>query len=63
MVGLAENVSVRTSDRREFEDLLQRVLSFDVDSEPAFRLANLIAQRRAQFLRSRIDDLFLGDVK
>ncbi len=63
MVGLAENVSVRINDRKEFEDLLQRVLGFDVDTQPAFRLANLIAQRRAQFLLARIDDLFNGDVK
>jgi hypothetical protein len=61
MVSLAENVSVRLSDRQEFESLLYRTLAFDVDMAPEQRLANLIAQRRAALLLSQIDNLFLGD--
>jgi hypothetical protein len=34
------------------------VLAFDVDSAPEFRLANLIAQRRARALLANVDDLF-----
>jgi hypothetical protein len=31
----------------------------DVDAAPEFRLANLIAQRRAAWLRARADELFI----
>ena len=61
MVSLAEHVAVRRGDRAEFESLLSRALAFDVDTAPGQRLANLIAQRRAVFLLSEIDNLFLGD--
>ena len=61
LVSLAEHVSVRRGDRGEFESLLHQVLAFDVDTAPGQRLANLIAQRRATLLLSRIDNYFLGD--
>ncbi len=59
LVSLAENVSVQQENRKEFETLLQEVLAFDVDSAPDFRLVNLVAQKRARLLLSRIDDLFI----
>lgn len=58
-VALAENVSVRLQDRREFESLLKRALEVDPDRRPEWRLANLVAQRRARWLLSRADLLFL----
>jgi hypothetical protein len=61
IVSLAEHVAVRLNDRREFESLLHQALAFDVDTAPAQRLANLIAQRRAAFLLSQVDNLFLED--
>jgi predicted anti-sigma-YlaC factor YlaD len=61
LVSLAESVSVRAQDRKEFRALLQQALSFDVDSAPDHRLANLIAQKRAELLMSRVDDLFIGE--
>jgi hypothetical protein len=33
-------------------------LALDVDRRPELRLANLIAQKRARFLLSRVDQLF-----
>ena len=42
-----------------FESLLNKAVEFDVDSAPRHRLANLVAQRRAKWLLSRKDDLFL----
>ena len=42
----------------EFNRLLQHVLTYDVESDKAHRLANVLAQRRARFLLSRADDLF-----
>ena len=35
-----------------------RIVAFDVDSAPEYRLANLIAQRRARVLLAHVDDLF-----
>lgn len=58
-VTLAETGSVRRQDREEFERLLRRALAIDPDAEPRFRLANLVMQRRARWLLSRADRLFL----
>lgn len=58
-VAYAENVSVSKQNRQEFEALLQRALAVDPDAKPEWRLANLIMQRRARWLLSRIDQLFL----
>ena len=52
-------MDVDTQNKVEFEKLLQQVLAFDVDSAPDFRLANMLAQRRARWLLSRTTDLFL----
>jgi predicted anti-sigma-YlaC factor YlaD len=55
----AEGVSVNEQNRAEFNELLDKVLSFDVDSYPSGRLLNILAQRRARWLKQRIDELFL----
>ena len=55
----AENVSVAQQDVREFEELLDKVLSFDVDAFPKDRLLNILAQQRARWLKGRVDELFL----
>ncbi|HET8732490.1 MAG TPA: TRAP transporter TatT component family protein [Anaeromyxobacteraceae bacterium] len=57
-VSWAETVLVQQQDRAAYEAELRRVLDFDVDSAPRFRLANLIAQRRARALLAHVDDLF-----
>jgi hypothetical protein len=59
LVALAETVSVKTQNRAEFESLLQRALAIDPDAKPEWRLANLIMQRRARWLLSRTDELFV----
>ncbi len=60
LVTLAETVSVRAQDRREFLDLLDRAIAFDARREaPEYRQANLAAQRRASWLKGRVDELFL----
>jgi predicted anti-sigma-YlaC factor YlaD len=57
-VSLAETVSVQIQDRSEFESLLKRALAINPDARPAWRLQNLIVQRRARWLLAREDDLF-----
>lgn len=58
-VSLAESVSINENNRKEFEMLLNRALSIDLSKAPDQKLANVISQRRARWLLSRIDDLFV----
>lgn len=58
-VALAEGVSVARQDRREFESLLRQALAVNPDARAEWRLANLILQRRARWLLSRADQMFL----
>ncbi|MCI0372294.1 MAG: TRAP transporter TatT component family protein [candidate division NC10 bacterium] len=60
MVALAETVAVRLQDRQEFDRLLDAALALDLERAPEWRMANLIAQRRARWLKARADDLFVG---
>jgi predicted anti-sigma-YlaC factor YlaD len=59
LVTLAEAVSVDRQDKTEFVQLLNRALAIDPDAAPQSRLENLLAQRRARWLLSRVDELFL----
>lgn len=58
-VALATSVCVSTQARDEFEELLARALAVDLSADPDQRLANRLAQARAQRLLAHIDDLFL----
>jgi predicted anti-sigma-YlaC factor YlaD len=58
-VAYAESVSVQKQNRGEFKALLQKALAVDPEARPEWRLSNLIAQRRARWLLSREDELFL----
>ncbi|MBV70598.1 MAG: hypothetical protein CMH52_04540 [Myxococcales bacterium] len=58
-LAYAESVLIKQQDKVKFLELLKTILVFDVDQHPEFRLANLIAQRRAQWLLTQVDDLFL----
>ena len=60
MVTFAETVSVGAQDRQEFLGLLEKALAFDARHlAPEYRQANLAAQRKAAWLKGRIDELFL----
>ena len=58
-VTLAASVAVAAQDRAEFERLLDAALAIDPDKDPPTRLANLVAQKRARFLRAQVDALFV----
>jgi len=60
-VSLAESVSVSEQNRVEFEQLLNQALDFNVDIHLQYRLANLVAQKRARLLLARSDSLFLEE--
>ena len=59
LVALAEAVCVQEQNRGEFEEILNRAVAIDVDERPQWRLMNLIMQRRARWLLSRTDELFV----
>ena len=63
LVSLAETVSLQKQNRAEFEDLLKHALAIDANAQPAYRLANMVMQRRARWMLQRIDGLFLEDAK
>jgi predicted anti-sigma-YlaC factor YlaD len=57
-VTLAESVSIAERNRKEFEQMLQRVLKLDTTARPEWRLVNVVMQRRARWLLARTDKLF-----
>jgi predicted anti-sigma-YlaC factor YlaD len=56
-VTLATAVALPAQDREEFVRLLERALAIDPSADRSRRLANLIAQKRARYLLSHVDDL------
>lgn len=58
-LAFAESVSVGAQNRKEFTELLNAALAVEVDAAPQYRLANTVAQRRARWLLSRVDSLFV----
>ena len=59
LVSLAETISVKNQNVNEFKALLNQALAIDVNAKPNWRLVNLVMQRRASWLLSRVDELFL----
>lgn len=62
-VGYAESVCVPMNDREQFEANLQEALKINPDVHPEWRLENLIMQRRARWLLTRVDDFFVSHSK
>ena len=58
-VTFAESVCVQQQNVDEFTTLLEKALAIDVDARPEWRLENIIMQRRARWLLSKTDELFL----
>ena len=58
-VALAEAVSIPEQNLAEFRRLIAAAKAVDVDAKPDIRLINILAQRRAEMLEDRVEDLFL----
>lgn len=58
-VALAEAVSIPEQNLAEFRRLIDAAKAVDVDAKPDIRLVNILAQRRAEMLEDRVEDLFL----
>ena len=57
-VSLAELVSVKNQDKKEFEYLLNKALAIDINNDPDFTLSNTLAQVRAKWLLKQTESLF-----
>jgi predicted anti-sigma-YlaC factor YlaD len=51
---------VRKQDYKLFKDLLHKALAVDPDAVPEWRLANILAQEKAQWLLDHSAEFFLG---
>lgn len=58
-VAIASTIAVKEQDLEAFRDLLGKALAVDVNEVKRWRLANILAQRKAEFLLERIPDLFV----
>ncbi|HWW94349.1 MAG TPA: TRAP transporter TatT component family protein [Vicinamibacteria bacterium] len=58
-VTYAESAAVSRQDRKDFVAFLQKALAVDVNKATDQRLGNLLAQKRARWLLSRVDELFI----
>jgi predicted anti-sigma-YlaC factor YlaD len=58
-LALAEAVSVRDQNVAEFRKLIDLALAVDPEADRNQRLVNLLARKRAEWLKTRIPDLFL----
>ena len=59
LVSFAESVLQPEQKKQEFEQLLNEALAIDIEKAPREQtLGNVLAQRRARWLLSRVDELF-----
>ena len=58
LVLLAESVCIKQQNRQRFDSLLKQSLAFDVNRYPEYRLANIMAQRKARYLLDNVDSFF-----
>ena len=58
VLEVLEAVAVPNQDREAFEALMDKALAVDTEADPRNRLMNVLAQRRARWLREREDELF-----
>jgi predicted anti-sigma-YlaC factor YlaD len=60
LITYAQGVAAPAQDKKQYLALLKQAASFDVDKPEARngRLANVLSQRRAQYLLDHVDDVF-----
>lgn len=61
-VGYATAIAVKQQDRKAFEAALARALAIDPNAQDEGRLANKLAQKKARYLLSHVEELFESDV-
>ncbi len=58
-LALAEGISLKSQNRKEFDDLVNKALSVDVDNDKSLKLVNRVYRRRALWLKEQAKDLFV----
>ncbi len=58
-LNLAEAVDEQTQNQVEFVDLLNQALAIDTEADKPHRLVNLIMRKRAQWLLTQVDSIFV----
>jgi len=58
-VSLATSISIKTQDYKEFRELLNKAVSFDVETNPGSRLVNIINKRKAKWYLENEENFFL----
>jgi predicted anti-sigma-YlaC factor YlaD len=58
LVLLAGSACIKQQNRQRFESLLEQALAFDANRYPEYRLANIMAQRKARYLLDNVDSFF-----
>lgn len=57
-LAYAAGTAVSRNDRALYKELLEKVISLDIDRKPESRLANTIARQKAVKMLSEMDDIF-----
>ncbi|MBD3321823.1 MAG: hypothetical protein GF350_12075 [Chitinivibrionales bacterium] len=60
-MALATTVCIKHQYKDEFIELLNKVISIDVDRYPHNRLLNIISQKKAEWMLANIDNFFLSE--
>lgn len=60
-VAAAEALAAPAQDRARFIELLGKALAIDPGARPEWRLQNILARRRAEWLLAHADDYFFGE--
>ena len=58
-VGYAESIHIPQQEKKEFEDKLNFVIGMDINKNKNNKINNIISKRRAMWLLSKTNDLFL----
>jgi hypothetical protein len=58
-LALAEGISLKAQNRKEFDELLKKALAVDVDGDKSLKLVNRIYRKRALWLKEQAKDLFV----
>lgn len=58
-LSYATSITIKEGDHEAFIKYLETALAIDVDKSPENRMANIVAQQKAQWLLDHIEDFFL----
>jgi len=57
-LSLAEKIYLKRQEKDKFIETLNKVMAINIELNPSLKLSNTLAQNRAEWLLTRVDDLF-----